>query len=183
MSASFELEAPEHFTAGAVGQPGQRVFYLQARQGTSLVTLKCEKGQVGALGEYLAGLLVRIGRSGPEGRGDLELIEPIEPAWAVGALGVGHDESDNRIIVIANEAVEEVEEEDGTSGEPAPAREPAIEPATARFHITLAQAATFVARAHALLKAGRPVCPMCGRSKDAEGHVCPRANGHVRPAE
>jgi len=180
VSASFELEAPEHFTAGAVGQPGERVFYLQARQGGSLVTLKCEKEQVGALGEYLAGLLVRIGRAGLEGPGTLELVEPIEPAWAVAALGVGHDESDNRIIVIANEVVEEAEEEDGgTAGEQ---QAPATEPATARFHITLAQAAALVARARVLLKAGRPVCPMCGRTKD-EGHVCPRANGHARPSQ
>ena len=183
MSASFELDAPEHFTAGAVGQPGERVFYLQARQDRSLVTLKCEKEQVGALGEYLAGLLVRIGRSGPEGRGDLELIQPIEPAWAVASLGVGHDESDNRIIIVANEVVEEAEEEDGPAAEPPPASEPAVEPATARFHITPAQAAAFAARARVLLKAGRPVCPMCGRTKEAEGHVCPRANGHARPAE
>ena len=46
VSASFELDAPDHFTAGAVGPPGQRVFYLQAREGGTLVTLKCEKEQV-----------------------------------------------------------------------------------------------------------------------------------------
>jgi uncharacterized repeat protein (TIGR03847 family) len=180
VSESFDLEAPEHFTAGAVGEPGQRVFYLQARQGRSLVTLKCEKEQVGALGEYLAGLLVRIGRSGPEAQGEIELVQPIDPAWAVGSLGVGHDESDNRIIVVANEAVEEAEEDDAAPpAEPAPAGEPA----TARFHITVAQAAAFVARARALLKAGRPVCPMCGRAREPEGHVCPRANGHARQAQ
>ncbi|RPH85352.1 MAG: DUF3090 family protein, partial [Candidatus Rokuibacteriota bacterium] len=39
MSASFQLEAPDHFTAGAVGSPGQRVFYLQAREADTMVTL------------------------------------------------------------------------------------------------------------------------------------------------
>ncbi|MGH7355951.1 MAG: DUF3090 family protein, partial [Candidatus Rokuibacteriota bacterium] len=61
MSESFELDAPDHFTAGAVGNPGERVFYLQGRQGRRLVTLKCEKGHVSALAEYLAGLLVKLG--------------------------------------------------------------------------------------------------------------------------
>ena len=43
-SPSFELESPDHFTAGAVGEPGERVFYLQAREaGGGLVTLKSEK--------------------------------------------------------------------------------------------------------------------------------------------
>ena len=60
MSASFQLDGPDHFTAGAVGAPGQRVFYLQAREAGTLVTLKCEKEQVAALGEYLGGLLARL---------------------------------------------------------------------------------------------------------------------------
>ena len=50
MSRSFELAAPDHFTAGAVGRPGERVFYLQAREAHRLVTLKCEKEHVRALG-------------------------------------------------------------------------------------------------------------------------------------
>jgi uncharacterized repeat protein (TIGR03847 family) len=177
VSASFELEAPEHFTAGALGEPGQRVFYLQGRQGAALVTLKCEKEQVAALGEYLAGLLVRLGASGLQGAGDVDLLEPIEPAWAVGSLGVGHDEHANRILVVASEALEEPEEDGGGTGAPGG------EPATARFHITTAQAAAFAARARVLLKSGRPVCPMCGRARDPGPHVCPRANGHARPAE
>ena len=37
--------------------PGQRVFYLQARDGELVVTVRCEKQQVAALAEYFAGLL------------------------------------------------------------------------------------------------------------------------------
>ena len=51
--------------------------------------------------------------------------------------------------------------------------------AAARFHITPVQAATFVARARALVSAGRPICPMCSQPKDPAGHACPRSNGHV----
>jgi len=40
MSTSFEFLSPDHFTAGAVGQPGQRIFYLQSREKGQLVTLK-----------------------------------------------------------------------------------------------------------------------------------------------
>ena len=49
MSTSFEFVAPDHFTAGAVGPPGQRVFYLQSREKGTLITLKSEKEQVRAL--------------------------------------------------------------------------------------------------------------------------------------
>ena len=169
MSASFEFESPDHFTAGTVGPPGQRVFYLQARQGRRVVTLKVEKEQVRALAEYLSGLLKRLEGKTAAAPEDLALLEPVDAAWDVGSIGVGYDEAIGRIVVVANEQVEEEEE-----GEP-----PAPEPASARFAITRAQAAAFVERARGLVKAGRATCSMCGEPKDPAGHVCPRANGHV----
>ena len=59
MSQSFDLQGPDHFTAGAVGPTGQRVFYLQARESGSLLTLKTEKEHVRGLAEYLEGLLAK----------------------------------------------------------------------------------------------------------------------------
>ena len=173
MSESFELDAPDHFTAGAVGQPGERVFYLQGRQGRRLVTLKCEKEHVSALAEYLAGLLVKLGarETAPS---DTALLEPIEPVWDVGAIAIGYDEPSDRILVVANEMVEE-EVEPATTAEETP--EPSG--ASARFLLTRAQAAAFVDRGRALVKSGRPTCPMCGQPRNPDGHVCPRSNGHV----
>jgi uncharacterized repeat protein (TIGR03847 family) len=163
MSASFDLERPDHFTAGAVGPPGQRVFYLQARQGRTLVTLKSEKEQVRALGEYLATLLDRVPDAGEPAPASLALIEPVAEAWAVGTIGVGYDEASRRVVVVLTGVVEE-------EGEEAP---------SARFAVTRAQAAAFVARAQELVRAGRPICPMCANAIDPGGHVCPRSNGHV----
>ena len=163
MSESFELPAPEHFTCGAVGAPGERVFYIQARQGRRLVTLKSEKEQVRALGQYLGELLDKL----PSGSGvklqEATLEEPIEPAWPIGSIGLGYDEETRRIVIVATS----VEEEEGA------------EAPTAKFAVTREQAAAFVSRAEALMKGGRPICPMCSQPKDAGGHVCPRSNGHV----
>jgi len=164
VSDSFDLEAPNHFTAGAVGAPGQRVFYLQARESRTLVTLKVEKEHVGALAEHLAGLLARLPALAEQAPGDLVLLEPVEAAWSVGALAVGYDEARDRILVEAQEQMEE---------------ERAEEPATARFRITRAQAAAFVERTREVIRAGRPICRLCGRPIDPAGHVCARSNGHV----
>ena len=57
MGDQFSFDDLDVFTAGTVGPPGQRAFYLQARHGTESVTLRCEKQQVAALGRYLADLL------------------------------------------------------------------------------------------------------------------------------
>ena len=164
MSASFEFLSPDHFTAGAVGQPGQRVFYVQSREKGQLVTLKSEKEQVRALAEYLGSLLNRLPGGGVATPGNLALIEPIDAAWAVASIAVGYDEARDRILVVANEAVEEDAEG---------------EPASARFLINRAQAAASVKQADTLMKASRPICPWCNQPRDPTGHTCPRSNGHV----
>ena len=163
MSASFDLERPDHFTAGAVGTPGQRVFYLQAREGRTLVTLKSEKEQVRALGEYLPTLLERVPDAGDPAPTSLALLEPVQEAWAVGTIGVGYDEASRRVVVVLTGVVEE-EGEEGPS---------------ARFALTRAQAVAFVQRAQELMRGGRPICPMCSGPIDPDGHACPRSNGHV----
>jgi uncharacterized repeat protein (TIGR03847 family) len=169
MSESFDFERPDFFTAGAVGKPGERVFYLQVRQTGRLITLKCEKEQVRGLAEYLSGFLTKLGA--PKGKvpTDLDLLPFAEPAWIVATLGVGYDEEHERIIVDAHELFEE-EEEGQRAGE---------EPASARVRITPEQAQAFAERAKELMKGGRPPCPVCSGPMDPAGHVCPRSNGHV----
>lgn len=213
---SFDLTDPDHFTAGTVGPPGRRVFYLQGREAGEIVTLKAEKEQVAALAEYLATLLARLPAVSERPPEDLALLEPLEAAWDVGTIGVGYDEGRDRIIVVASEATEADEEEgedddagdeddeegaeaegeesaeaiaqaltealrESAAGEGVAeeAGEPGSEAAAARFAITRAQAAAFVERGRALVRAGRPICPLCSLPKDPGGHVCPRSNGHV----
>ena len=163
MSESFDLESPDHFAAGAVGPSGQRVFYLQGRERRTLVTLKCEKEQVRGLAKYLTELLEKLGTPRAASRIETDLVQPVEEVWAVGSIGVGHDEERDRIVIVASEVVEEEGQE----------------AATARFQITRAQAAAFVERAQKLMEASRAICPMCNQPKDPGGHFCPRSNGHT----
>ena len=181
MSRSFDFEDPDLFTAGAIGPPGERVFYLQARERGVLVTLKAEKEQVGALGEYLAALLTKHPGPAPEPAGELALVEPIAPAWAVRSLAVGYDDSRDRVVVVAEEEEEE-EAEAEEAPEARPDDEPEAagetgEPASGRVAVTRGQARAFVERARSLVKGGRPTCPLCSRPMNPAGHVCPRQNG------
>ncbi|MFN0092861.1 MAG: DUF3090 family protein [Acidimicrobiales bacterium] len=170
MGASFEFAEPTRFTAGAVGEPGQRVFYLQSAQGARTVSLRCEKQQVGALGEYLDQLLDNLPtRHLDDLPKDLDLTGPLEAEWAIGALGVAYDGDADRIVISAQELVADDEE----GGDDAPAA------ATAQFAITREQAVAFVNTARRLMVGGRPPCKLCGRPLDAAGHVCPRTNGHA----
>jgi uncharacterized repeat protein (TIGR03847 family) len=163
MSASFEFTAPDHFTAGAIGPPGERVFYLQSREKGKLVTLKSEKEQVRALAQYLAGLLEKLPAVATATLKAPALMEPVEAAWIVASIAVGYDEARDRILVVANELLEE---EEGDA-------------ASARLLISRAQAAAFVKQADVLMKASRQICQWCNQPKDPGGHVCARSNGHV----
>src|SRR6476646_8327563 len=92
MGDHFSFDELDVFTAGTVGPPGQRIFYLQARHGLASVTLRCEKQQVAALGRYLADLLSDL--PDPDDvpiAGQLQLEEPVDDAWTVGPIGVAYD--------------------------------------------------------------------------------------------
>ena len=78
MGSSFDLPEPERFTAGTVGPPGQRVFYLQAAASGHVVTLRLEKAQVAALAEYLASVLSDLHTPDPGSlHEDLDLVEAV----------------------------------------------------------------------------------------------------------
>jgi uncharacterized repeat protein (TIGR03847 family) len=163
MSASFEFVAPDHFTAGSIGPPGQRVFYLQSREKGTLVTLKSEKEQVRALAQYLSGLLEKLPAVATATPPAPALLEPIDAVWIVASIAVGYDEARDRILVVANELLED---EEGDA-------------ASARLLITRAQASAFIKQANDLMKASRQICQWCNQPKDPGGHVCARSNGHV----
>lgn len=169
MSSSFDLSEIDRFTAGAIGAPGARVFYLQAVAGTQVVSLRLEKAQVAALAQYLSELLVDLPTpAADEVPGDLELVEPVVAEWIIGQLGVVFDDDRDRLLIRADE-VGELDEE----GE----RIPDADAGRARVTLTRGQVVAFVARAATLVAAGRPPCPLCGRPLDPEGHVCIKTNG------
>lgn len=164
MSGYFELGEPSRVTVGAIGPIGQRVFVLQAREGSQLVTVKLEKQHVAAISRHLGRLFQDLARPGAVSEDDLELEEFEEPDFVVGTLAVAYDSSVDRIVIFTEEEVAEGEEGD-----------------SARFSCTRAQAAALAARGTGLVEAGRPACPLCGYPLDPRGHVCPRTNGHHAP--
>lgn len=165
MSEQFDLTDVDRITVGTVGRPGQRVFLLQARAGAETVTVKLEKQQVGALARYLADVLADLPEVG-DLPGQLELEEPAEPHFVVGVLGVTYDDATDRVVLVAQEGVEE---------------DAAPDAGVLRVTATREQMAALAIRGTALVEAGRPPCPLCGYPIDPSGHVCPRTNGHRAP--
>ena len=162
MTQSFDLPDVERLVVGTVGEPGQRVFYLQARQGLQIVTLKVEKAHVAELSARLIVLLSDAPE--PEAADDVSLEAPIEPDFVVGSLALAFDEETDRVILLAEELVDEGDE--GSVARIGPSRDPIA---------TLARVGAV------LVAAVRPTCQLCGYPLDPAGHVCPRSNGHGPP--
>ena len=186
-------DSPDRFVAGTVGQPGERTFFLQAREGNRITSVACEKQQVSVLAEHLDRVLNEVlRRSGgaadvpPASRAPQDtqpLDAPITEEFRVGTMTIAWDPSIDRIVI---ELFSNVEDEEESEGEP-PAAEPVVETEEVDANevfvvkITASYARDFVARAQALVAAGRPACPFCLQPIDPAGHICPRANGYRRP--
>lgn len=174
MSASFDLDPVDRITAGAVGEPGERVFFVQARRDAAQITLLAEKEQVRLLSQALLQLLAQL-PDAEEGEGpdlvDLELSEPLDPMWRVGEMSIEYDDDLDRITVVIREAVPQ--DENG---------EPETEPAVARFGVSRAQARAMAEHSLEVVSSGRPRCRLCGEPlNEGEEHVCPAMNGHRGP--
>lgn len=168
MSLSFDFTSPDSFAAGTVGPKGQRVFFLQALQLGEVVSLRLEKQQVAALADYLERMLADLPESREVAPAAPQLIEPVEPSWAIGGLGVVYNEHADRVILVAEELVLEPDDDDPEAEGP--------EPAEARFHLSRGQISAFVAQAREVVAAGRPPCPYCGRPMDPVSGFCPCSN-------
>jgi uncharacterized repeat protein (TIGR03847 family) len=168
-------------TVGAIGPPGKRIFYFQARQENQVVSLKLEKDQVlflaGGLSEVLADLATPASVPADS---ELELEEPVEAEWAVGSMQLAYDPVADRVMITAREiaSLDEEPGPDDLSSEVEPG-EPAG--AVARVALTREQAAGLIAHGKVLLRGGRPPCPLCGYPL-GEDHSCPKTNGHRSPA-
>ena len=168
----FELNPVQLITTGFIGQPGKRVFYLQAQGEAELVTLIVEKQQVEALAHGIEQFLTELQEKFPDLPAASEafnptlmkLSVPVDPAFRVGQLGLGYDQDRDLLVLVAQEVVT-----DGRSTE---------EAGSARFFATRAQMRALSVYGLTLVKQGRPTCGNCGQPIDPEGHFCPRSNGH-----
>ncbi|MFG3438665.1 DUF3090 domain-containing protein [Nonomuraea sp. NPDC047897] len=172
----FDYDPPERFVAGALGQPGARAFFLQARAEGRLTTVALEKLQVAALAGRLDELLDEVlRRSGGTAHvpamapadltDDAPLDVPLAEDFRVGTMALAWDPETSQVVIEAQEMVDDEDLE-------------APEPAVLRVRISAGAARAFTQRALRLVAAGRPPCPLCGQPLDAEGHVCVRLNGY-----
>jgi uncharacterized repeat protein (TIGR03847 family) len=154
----------QRLSVEAIGEPGQRRFRLLAIVDGATHIVWLEKQQVFALGRAIEQVLESLPDVGPEDDAASPPISfDIETnfQFRAGRMELGFDESRDRLVVIAHE-IETADDEPRLT-----------------VRITRGQARDFSAEAAAVVSAGRPLCPLCGRPMGPEPHVCPEQNGHL----
>lgn len=168
----FELDPVEAIAVAAVGEPGQRRFFLLASGSGRTLTLSCEKTQIQALVARLHEMMEAQGIEAPEKTAEATPVssaaEPGEPEWQIGEMGLGYHEERHLFVLVASQAT------------PAGEEQPAEDVTSVRFWLSHQQATEFSKQAENVLTAGRPLCPRCGLPMDPAGHPCPVMNG-ARP--
>lgn len=171
MSDLFNFPDASLFTAGAIGDPGRRVFFLQVGDQHRHVSFKMEKQQAIALATFLRSVLEDLPAPQTEPSA-VSLVNPIEPAWAVGQIAVGTAEPGEIVIVVEEMVlIDDDEEQDDMAlfgNEPEGGR--------CTAHIGVVQAASFIETVDQLVSQSRPPCRICGGPVDPDGHACPRLN-------
>lgn len=158
------FDQPERFIIGTLGEPGERTFFVQVRQGRRLVSVIIEKAQAQSLHALLLRLFDGLKELGiavpqppqePMDKGPLEA--PVEPRFRAGEIRLSW-ERDRELVVIELTDV--------------------ASDAILLVRMPLEQAQEFALRARQVIAAGRPLCPACAQPMDSQGHLCPRTNGH-----
>lgn len=179
--AVHEFRDPTRFVVGTVGQPGERVFFVQASETGRTISVRCEKQQAMILAERMGDLLDEIDAKSdvpvpPAGGAvdDLDPLQmPVDAEFQVGTMGLGWDGERKQIVVellaldpdATDESVVLTDSDDA--------------PDALRVYLTPQRARQFVLRSEKVVSAGRAPCPLCGEPIDATGHLCVRLNGYL----
>ncbi len=185
----IDFRTPDRFATGTVGEPGDRTFYLQARQGSRVSTVTLEKEQVSVLADRVLAIVDEVERrglaaidAGIAGIIDEQPLDgPLHEEFRVGTMIIAWDEDVDRLVVearsmtfdagagdVAQRSEVDVDDEDIPDDAP-------IGPDVLRVRLTPYMAQQFARRANSVVAGGQPTCPFCGQVLERTGHFCSRS--------
>lgn len=183
----YDLKKVNHLTAGAVGQPGERVFYLQAQKHSDLVSVIAEKEQIRALCVHIDNIIDELDRRGiarpaeseEPSPAELNLRGPLNSLFRIGQLSMAYDPANDLLVLEIGEFVSDEPDEEADPLFQREEQPEAQQPRIVRVSATRAQMRGMSRHVmDIIVTGGRPICPQCLQPMDAEGHLCVKKNGH-----
>ena len=169
----LDLNPVTYITVDAIGQPGERVFYLQGRSQDQVVTLLVEKYQIQTLALATENLMAELQEKAPElvnasplyDEEEMMLEPPLDPLFRVGELSLGYHQEQDLLVLIAKEVPTAITETEDELSE-------------VRFWCTRSQLWAMGRWGIELASRGRPVWPSTGEPILPPGEFSPKNNGH-----
>jgi uncharacterized repeat protein (TIGR03847 family) len=174
----YRHDPTNRFIVSAIGQPGEREFFIQVKSKDGINTLAVDKSQVIALTQRFEELIRELRRSSMASLEELSVLPlvdddplelPIEQDFQIGIISIAWESSKIVVTIQAASQVDDLVLEDLDSG-----------PDLVIASLSIDQVKGFCLRANAVVSAGRAACPFCALPIDPNGHLCPRANGYRR---
>lgn len=171
---NIDLNPITHITVDAVGQPGERIFYLQGKSLKQEITLLVEKFQIQTLALAVENLMSELLEKTPDladaspdySEESMTLEPPLDPLFRVGELSLGYDPEQDLMILIAKEVPLDMPD----------AEEEAL--SEVRFWCTRSQLWALGRWGIELSSRGRPVWPSTGEPILPPGEFSPKNNGY-----
>ena len=162
--ARNEFTSVSKLSAESFGEPGQRTFRIQVDSASSSASIWIEKEQLFQLALAIQQMMATLTEEqdptgGPPNDREAPGLTSLD--FKVMKLVLGHDAGRGLFIIDAHDAEDE-------------------ERATIRVWADKQQISGFSEEALRVCAAGRPLCPLCGRAIDPDGHRCARVNGHAK---
>lgn len=172
---TIDLNPVNHITVDAIGQPGERVFYLQGKNTEQVITLLVEKFQIQTLSLAIENLMSELREKMPDivdaspnyQEEEMLLEPPLDPLFRVGELSLGYDPEQDLMVLIAKEVPMDLSEETEED-----------ELSEIRFWCTRSQLWALGRWGIELASRGRPVWPSTGEPILPPGEFSPKNNGH-----
>lgn len=173
----IEFDPVDYASAGALGEPGNRVFMIQGTKENARVAVVVEKQQVEQLSQQSLEFLDAISLDFPleeiatpidfDHAGDICEVEPIFRARSMGLVF----DPDTQLVTLELREHPFEEDDFGDIVEPVSEDENIV-----RFTMTRTQLRALAVRGNESVGAGRDPCPLCQGPMDLSGHICPRLN-------
>ncbi|MBI9048010.1 MAG: DUF3090 family protein [Anaerolineaceae bacterium] len=168
----IDLKPITHITTDAIGEPGMRVFYVQAQSEDETTTVLVEKIQIQTLAIGVEQFLTELTERFPDlpvaesdyDESDMHIQPPVDPLFRAGELGLAYEQEGDFLILVARENLSE--------------DIPLEESRLIRFWCSRTQLRTMCRWGMEVVGKGRKTCPLCGEAMESEEHFCVKKNGH-----
>jgi uncharacterized repeat protein (TIGR03847 family) len=161
-----------HITVDAIGEPGKRVFYIQARGEDHTITLLVEKIQIQTLAVGVEQFIIELSQRFPDlpeivsdyDETEMQIHPPVDPLFRTGELGLAYEQEGDFLILVARENLAE--------------EMPVEQARLVRFWCSRAQLRNMVRWGMEVVGKGRKICPLCNEPMEGDTHFCVKKNGH-----